>query len=449
MAWDPDTRKEVWKWGRDLALSIAVIPSLLLYADMSPLVIVAGGLVSLGLLKLWEWTPRAAYVTFAILTIVGTGWYFGAHTTWWQSAKTPTKLPPRIEAKLLIQCFEGPPPAVVPPNGRYPVIQLISINFRHTFGLIPYGEVFSEDPPGTPWKAAGDSVLFADRCEVTNYDTAALFRVQVAIQLEFQKAVAQPLSANVLTSGPTIFAGTFLYTIPRVDPGSSNPFVFYMWNVTNDEFVRIHLPTEVAGTRLGGEKPIQIKLIQIDQEDLSLGPAQLPKQKSPPQQQRQHPSRHAELSVTNSPGSIFAPHGGTNTITNNFGPSERTISTADAQSIADALRAIGPHKFTLVDYSGAQSQEVSNYKNRLAEILKAAGWSPEGSETITSLPAGAPPLVGLHFLTRTDSVPQADGSLYRILSDRHILMFNDYIKFPALIESDDTIGIAVGQAPLH
>jgi hypothetical protein len=81
---DSAQRKEISKWGRDLIISVIIVPAILAYFEMSPLVIIAGGVASLTALATWErWeaikTGRKAKIAVGLIYLmgaVGSGWWF-------------------------------------------------------------------------------------------------------------------------------------------------------------------------------------------------------------------------------------------------------------------------------------------------------------------------------------------------------------------------------------
>ena len=77
---DEAQRKERAKWARDLVISVVLVPAFLAWLQMSPVVIVAGGLCSLAILKAWENWPllRAKFKLGAVLAIFCLFCMFGA-----------------------------------------------------------------------------------------------------------------------------------------------------------------------------------------------------------------------------------------------------------------------------------------------------------------------------------------------------------------------------------
>jgi hypothetical protein len=81
---DSEQRKEVSKWGRDLIISVIIVPAILAYFEMSPLVISAGGVASLTALTTWErWEAikagRKAKIAVGLIYLFGAmggGWWF-------------------------------------------------------------------------------------------------------------------------------------------------------------------------------------------------------------------------------------------------------------------------------------------------------------------------------------------------------------------------------------
>jgi hypothetical protein len=138
--------------------------------------------------------------------------------------------------------------------------------------------------------------------------------------------------------------------------------------------------------------------------------------------------------------------GGQNTV-NNYGPPQRHISAETADLVATQLHAIGPHTVALVDFSGGTNQEVSAYTRQLAQIIEAAGWTIESGAPKTFLPVGGVPATGMHFLFRTDAEPSGAEEMLAVLSRNGVAIDHTYSKFPALVDDDAVIGIAVGYAP--
>jgi hypothetical protein len=65
---DDKQRKEVVKWSRDLIVSVVIVPATLVYLQMSPLVVIAGGVISLILITAWD----RGYLTSASWSADGT-----------------------------------------------------------------------------------------------------------------------------------------------------------------------------------------------------------------------------------------------------------------------------------------------------------------------------------------------------------------------------------------
>jgi hypothetical protein len=102
----PETPKQVGKWGRDLIISVIIVPAILSLLQMNPLVVAVGGAFCLFVLVSWEnwgWISqrfiRKAPVAVGLLAITLSivGFYYSRYSTtpFWVSSDLPIVLPPR------------------------------------------------------------------------------------------------------------------------------------------------------------------------------------------------------------------------------------------------------------------------------------------------------------------------------------------------------------------
>jgi hypothetical protein len=123
---DEKQRKEAAKWARDLIISVVIVPAILVYFQMSPLVVIAGGVISLALLTTWErgyltaatWLPdgtighgrlRAGFGAILFCGLIASG-YVASHRQ-----KAPVQLPRPPEAQP-----PAPDAAPLPPSPSVP-----------------------------------------------------------------------------------------------------------------------------------------------------------------------------------------------------------------------------------------------------------------------------------------------------------------------------------------
>jgi hypothetical protein len=110
------------------------------------------------------------------------------------------------------------------------------------------------------------------------------------------------------------------------------------------------------------------------------------------------------------------------------------------------LKALGPHRFTIVDYSGGNDQDAYSYANTLWNTFISAGWTPLHDQIGSFLPVGGPPPTEVFFLFNSDTVPPDASEVSDILTRNGVKFGGGYVKFPMFAEHDDVIGIGVGRA---
>ncbi len=94
------------------------------------------------------------------------------------------------------------------------------------------------------WRGDGKAVL-GYRCEVTDYFAKALLNVQMSLHMVFREAVVD--SQNRLDRGRVTTDRQWSISIPKLDPGPTGSFAFYVMNCCVDRFILIDPPdTAVA-----------------------------------------------------------------------------------------------------------------------------------------------------------------------------------------------------------
>jgi hypothetical protein len=296
---DEETRRGFSRWGRDLVISVVVVPAILAGLQMSPWAMAIGGVISLLLLKLWERRPSAGIVS--ALVIVSLFVAFKAREAWrdneWPFHRSALARQVAIrqlaapETTILFDCHTGLAPNVVPASGRYNVLPLDSLNQKSLGHVLPLSEYFTTGQSGAPWKLTSDPLQMAETCSVTNYGGVPLFGVEVTVRLIFKQAVSRTDGSQAKDSGPVILDGQYNVRIPKLDVGINNPFVFYVWEMVDSEFAYVGLPKTITAKRLGESQSRTIKLIDTSTTDFWLSPPQPVKAPTAAPQPRQ-PSHH-------------------------------------------------------------------------------------------------------------------------------------------------------------
>ena len=69
------------------------------------------------------------------------------------------------------------------------------------------------------------------KCEVTNYGSIPVLNVRMFLNIDFQKPVERPGGGGFQGEGP-LSRIEWPIDIAKIDPGQTNPFVFYFYNVS-------------------------------------------------------------------------------------------------------------------------------------------------------------------------------------------------------------------------
>jgi hypothetical protein len=90
---DNERRKEVAKWGRDLIISVILVPAILAWFQMNPLIIAACALASLLILAAWENQFRFfAVITAVAVAAASIGWDYWYYSQIVHSAPRPAQV---------------------------------------------------------------------------------------------------------------------------------------------------------------------------------------------------------------------------------------------------------------------------------------------------------------------------------------------------------------------
>ena len=114
--------------------------------------------------------------------------------------------------------------------------------------------------PGGEFKISDNPGFQIHKCAVTNYGHKTMLSVTIALYLVFQEAIKDKDHPNSVRSGPITAQRPWLISIPKIDPGTSNPFVFYIWNVT-DTWASVSFPRRECGSRSTSVIPSDLNFV--------------------------------------------------------------------------------------------------------------------------------------------------------------------------------------------
>jgi hypothetical protein len=165
---------------------------------------------------------------------------------------TPLNAPTVVETPFFAECHNGTMPAVAPAGGRIFGLHVFPIQIANGGGgFVEYGGF----KPGQEMTWSG-MPMQAYECKITNYGAVAIFNAEIMFKWIFQEAVA---NKNQVQSGKVTLERDWPCLIPKIDPGVANPFVFYIYNVS-DQFVDVILPASISGTPAGKSVAIRFSL---------------------------------------------------------------------------------------------------------------------------------------------------------------------------------------------
>jgi hypothetical protein len=110
-------------------------------------------------------------------------------------------------------------------------------------------------------KSPNGMPLNAYRCQLTNYEIVPVFNVEMSLHLQFKEALRDTERPNATRSGVVTLSRDWPIQIRKIDFGQEKPFVFYIYNMSN-QFAQISLPNSLT-LQLGTENTKrEIRLIQ-------------------------------------------------------------------------------------------------------------------------------------------------------------------------------------------
>lgn len=114
---------------------------------------------------------------------------------------------------------------------------------------------------GTPGaEVVGRNIVpFSQKCSLYNYGDKTVINVKMSFFMIYKEAVHQ--NGGGLTSGKTIIEGDWPITIPKIDPGSGNQFVFYLYHI-GTQFIEATMPKMAMCTALGNDREFNVRVDQ-------------------------------------------------------------------------------------------------------------------------------------------------------------------------------------------
>lgn len=91
----------------------------------------------------------------------------------------------------------------------------------------------------------------------------------IGLYLVFQESIKE--QNNATRSGAITAQRPWLIYIPKIDPGTHNPFVFYIWNVT-DTWASVSFPDGAEAEYIGSSERFKFRLSSANTLPLTFPP---------------------------------------------------------------------------------------------------------------------------------------------------------------------------------
>lgn len=161
---------------------------------------------------------------------------------------------------IFLDCRRATMPSVVPQSGHVYVMQ--PIERPDSFGGGGLQDIFAKPGSDITWNNT-KIPEFAQRCELTNYFSRSLLNVRIQFHVTFFEAVTPPDAPNTRTQGPVTVDRHWQVLVPKLDPGSTETYVFYAWNpYIKERFILIQAPNDAAGTFQGQSLESTVPIVQ-------------------------------------------------------------------------------------------------------------------------------------------------------------------------------------------
>jgi len=113
--------------------------------------------------------------------------------------------------------------------------------------------------PGEDFKISNAPSFQVQKCTVTNYNKKPMLSTAIGLYLVFQEAVRDKDNPNSIRSGAITAQRPWLISIPKIDPGTSDPFVLYIWNMT-DTWASVSFPDSAESEYIGDPERFKFRL---------------------------------------------------------------------------------------------------------------------------------------------------------------------------------------------
>jgi hypothetical protein len=127
--------------------------------------------------------------------------------------------------------------------------------------------------PGSAVYVGANYLMRLHQCRVVNYGVSALTRVRLPLRAVYAEAISR--GPGMSQSGAVIREHFLNIQIPKIDPGASNPFVFYLVNFSRS-YVQIYAPASATATVIGESVEREIPTQAISDLPLETGGVTMP-----------------------------------------------------------------------------------------------------------------------------------------------------------------------------
>lgn len=161
-----------------------------------------------------------------------------------------------IGGALFVDCKIGSMP-IKSETGRISALSLFPLPKENGGGGL--GEYWAGRSGEFNWTNLG--VIWAYSCQVTNYFNRPLTSILVPIHLRFYESITR--DSRTKEGGKITLERDWPVIITKIDEGAEKPFVFYVWNMS-DNFAEFIIPDK-ATFQFVGETTRRVAFIQTDQ----------------------------------------------------------------------------------------------------------------------------------------------------------------------------------------